>query len=94
MDGTLQYVLTEILASNPFGDRCRCGPLRAGRTNMSDGLGAINAFAGWRCWLARAGETRSGSSRGACCAWPTAWGERGVQYGMFLVRESSSARSS
>jgi diacylglycerol kinase (ATP) len=35
-DGTLQYVLTEILGSRAFGDRVPLvAPLRAGRTNMS-----------------------------------------------------------
>ncbi|MGY8738507.1 MAG: diacylglycerol kinase family protein [bacterium] len=35
-DGTLQYVLTEILGSGVFGDRVPLvAPLRAGRTNMS-----------------------------------------------------------
>jgi hypothetical protein len=35
-DGTLQYVLTEILGSDVFGDRVPLiAPLRAGRTNMS-----------------------------------------------------------
>lgn len=35
-DGTLQYVLTEILGSGAFGDRVpMIAPLRAGRTNMS-----------------------------------------------------------
>lgn len=35
-DGTLQYVLTEILGSGAFGDRVPLvAPLRAGRTNMS-----------------------------------------------------------
>ncbi len=35
-DGTLQYVLTEILGSHAFGDRVpMIAPLRAGRTNMS-----------------------------------------------------------
>jgi hypothetical protein len=35
-DGTLQYVLTEILGSQVFGDRVPLvAPLRAGRTNMS-----------------------------------------------------------
>jgi len=35
-DGTLQYVLTEILGSRVFGDRVPLlAPLRAGRTNMS-----------------------------------------------------------
>lgn len=35
-DGTLQYVLTEILGTGAFGDRVPLvAPLRAGRTNMS-----------------------------------------------------------
>lgn len=35
-DGTLQYVLTELLGSGVFGDRVPLvAPLRAGRTNMS-----------------------------------------------------------
>ena len=35
-DGTLQYVLTEILGNRAFGDRVPLvAPLRAGRTNMS-----------------------------------------------------------
>jgi hypothetical protein len=35
-DGTLQYVLTELLGSGAFGDRVPLvAPLRAGRTNMS-----------------------------------------------------------
>jgi diacylglycerol kinase (ATP) len=35
-DGTLQFVLTEILGSGAFGDRVPLvAPLRAGRTNMS-----------------------------------------------------------
>jgi hypothetical protein len=35
-DGTLQYVLTEILGNGAFGDRVpMIAPLRAGRTNMS-----------------------------------------------------------
>lgn len=35
-DGTLQYVLTEILGTDVFGDRVPLiAPLRAGRTNMS-----------------------------------------------------------
>jgi hypothetical protein len=35
-DGTLQYVLTEILGNQAFGDRVPLvAPLRAGRTNMS-----------------------------------------------------------
>lgn len=35
-DGTLQYVLTEILGNGTFGDRVPLiAPLRAGRTNMS-----------------------------------------------------------
>ena len=35
-DGTLQYVLTELLGSGAFGDRVpMVAPLRAGRTNMS-----------------------------------------------------------
>jgi hypothetical protein len=35
-DGTLQYVLTEILGNGVFGDRVpMIAPLRAGRTNMS-----------------------------------------------------------
>lgn len=35
-DGTLQYVLTEILGNQVFGDRVpMIAPLRAGRTNMS-----------------------------------------------------------
>ena len=35
-DGTLQYVLTEILGNSAFGDRVpMIAPLRAGRTNMS-----------------------------------------------------------
>lgn len=35
-DGTLQYVLTEILGNGAFGDRVPLvAPLRAGRTNMS-----------------------------------------------------------
>jgi hypothetical protein len=35
-DGTLQYVLTEILGNNAFGNRVpMIAPLRAGRTNMS-----------------------------------------------------------
>ena len=35
-DGTLQYVLTEILGGGVFGDRVPLiAPLRAGRTNMS-----------------------------------------------------------
>jgi len=35
-DGTLQYVLTEILGHGTFGDRVpMIAPLRAGRTNMS-----------------------------------------------------------
>jgi len=35
-DGTLQYVLTEILGSDVFGDKVPLlAPLRAGRTNMS-----------------------------------------------------------
>lgn len=35
-DGTLQYVLTEILGSDVFGERIPLvAPLRAGRTNMS-----------------------------------------------------------
>jgi hypothetical protein len=35
-DGTLQYVLTEILGSGAFGERVpMIAPLRAGRTNMS-----------------------------------------------------------
>jgi hypothetical protein len=35
-DGTLQYVLTEILSQGPFGERIpMIAPLRAGRTNMS-----------------------------------------------------------
>jgi hypothetical protein len=35
-DGTLQYVLTEILGSRSFGDRVPLvAPLRTGRTNMS-----------------------------------------------------------
>jgi hypothetical protein len=35
-DGTLQYVLTEILGQGAFGDRVpMIAPLRAGRTNMS-----------------------------------------------------------
>lgn len=35
-DGTLQYILTEMLTSDVFGDRVPLvAPLRAGRTNMS-----------------------------------------------------------
>ena len=42
-DGTLQYVLTEILGNSAFGDRVpMIAPLRAGRTNMSAlDLGAL-----------------------------------------------------
>lgn len=89
-DGTLQYVLTEILASNAFGDRVPLvAPLRAGRTNMSAmDLGADrNALRGLAAMLAsaRAGQIaeRVEPRRVLRVAYGLGF-ERAVQYGMFF----------
>ena len=89
-DGTLQYVLTEILASNAFGDRVPLvAPLRAGRTNMSAmDLGADrNALRGLATMLDAAREGRIAERVEPRRVLRVAYGygfERAVQYGMFF----------
>lgn len=89
-DGTLQYVLTEILASSAFGDRVPLiAPLRAGRTNMSAmDLGADrNALRGLAAMIASAREGRIAERVEPRRVLRIAYGygfERQVQYGMFF----------
>lgn len=89
-DGTLQYVLTEILANNPFGDRLPLvAPLRAGRTNMSAmDLGADrDPLRGLAAMLASARAGRIAERVEPRRVLRVAYGfgiERGVQYGMFF----------
>jgi len=89
-DGTLQYVLTEILANNAFGERVPLiAPLRAGRTNMSAmDLGADrNALRGLAAMIASAREGRIAERVEPRRVLRVAYGygfERQVQYGMFF----------
>lgn len=89
-DGTLQSILTEILASNPFGERLPLiAPLRAGRTNMSAmDLGADrNPLRGLAAMLASARAGRIAERVEPRRVLRVAYGfgpERGVQYGMFF----------
>jgi len=89
-DGTLQYVLTELLANGGFGDRLPLvAPLRAGRTNMSAmDLGADrNALRGLSAMIAsgRAGRIAERVEPRRVLRVGYGFGiERGVQYGMFF----------
>lgn len=89
-DGTLQYVLTEILASNSFGDRVPLvAPLRAGRTNMSAmDLGADrNSLRGLASMLAAVREGRIAERVEPRRVLRVGYGfgyERAAQYGMFF----------
>ncbi len=89
-DGTLQYVLTELLGGNAFGDRIPLiAPLRAGRTNMSAmDLGADrNALRGLTAMLAAARAGRIAERVEPRRVLRVAYGfgaERSAQYGMFF----------
>lgn len=89
-DGTLQAVLTELLAGNAFGDRLPLlAPLRAGRTNMSAmDLGADrNSLRGLAAMIASAETGRIAERVEPRRVLRVAYGfgiERGVQYGMFF----------
>jgi diacylglycerol kinase (ATP) len=89
-DGTLQYVLTEILGSRAFGDRVpMIAPLRAGRTNMSalDLAARKDPLEGFAELIASAEDGRIGERVEPRRVLRISYGygfQRTAQYGMFF----------